>query len=117
LFYEYRSDSRKWEALLKNESYYMQNLYMSDLPIAVLFEKWDVIIIDAPYGWPQQGHPGRMLPIYTTSIMVGNSLKYGKKVHIFVHDMDRPIETQYSAKFFPGSHIWTKVKLAYFLLN
>ncbi len=54
--------------------------------------KWDVILIDGPTGF-NDTCPGRMLPIYWSSLISDSSCD------IFVDDYSRPIEFMYTNKF------------------
>jgi len=63
-----------------------------DLPSTVAAREWDLILVDAPYGF-EPGRPGRMQSIYAASRLV----RPGGVV--LVHDMDREVEQLYASAF------------------
>ena len=72
-----------------------------DLDTSLLHERWDVIFVDAPYGYvmkdidpiSKRAIPGRMQSIYLASQLVGNG------GYVFVHDSNREVESLYAETF------------------
>ena len=62
------------------------------MPSELTAHKWDIILIDGPSGF-DDACPGRMLPIYWSSLISDNTCD------IFVDDYSRPIEFIYANKF------------------
>ncbi|MGI9319258.1 MAG: hypothetical protein ACR2QW_18165 [bacterium] len=62
------------------------------IPPELLARKWDIILIDGPTGF-DNSCPGRMLPIYWSSVISSN------RCDIFVDDYMRPIEFTHTNKF------------------
>ncbi|KAF3619918.1 Glucuronoxylan 4-O-methyltransferase 2 [Capsicum chinense] len=71
-------------------------LALKGLPQQVLDIDWDLIMVDAPTGW-HDGAPGRMSAIYTAGLIARN--KEEGETHVFVHDVDRVVEDQFSKAF------------------
>lgn len=71
-------------------------LSLKGLPEEVLEIDWDVIMVDAPTGW-HEGAPGRMSAIYTAGLIARN--KQHGDTDVFVHDVDRQVEDQFSKAF------------------
>jgi hypothetical protein len=63
-----------------------------DLPPAVRNTQWDVILVDGPAGY-ENGTPGRMKSIFEASRLIK------KGGSIFVHDQERDVEREYSARY------------------
>ncbi|CAN4106719.1 unnamed protein product [Withania somnifera] len=71
-------------------------LALKGLPQQVLEVDWDLIMVDAPTGW-HDGAPGRMSAIYTAGLIARN--KQEGETDVFVHDVDRVVEDQFSKAF------------------
>ncbi|MCD7461690.1 hypothetical protein HAX54_046824 [Datura stramonium] len=71
-------------------------LALKGLPQQVLETDWDLIMVDAPTGW-HDGAPGRMSAIYTAGLIARN--KGDGETDVFVHDVDRVVEDQFSKAF------------------
>ncbi|OIT34069.1 PREDICTED: glucuronoxylan 4-O-methyltransferase 3-like [Nicotiana attenuata] len=71
-------------------------LALKGLPKEVLEIDWDLIMVDAPTGW-HDGAPGRMSAIYTAGLIARN--KENGETDVFVHDVDRVVEDQFSKAF------------------
>ncbi|XP_055834186.1 glucuronoxylan 4-O-methyltransferase 1-like [Solanum dulcamara] len=71
-------------------------LALKGLPQQVLEIDWDLIMVDAPTGW-HDGAPGRMSAIYTAGLIARN--KQDGETDVFVHDVDRVVEDQFSKVF------------------
>jgi uncharacterized protein (TIGR01627 family) len=67
-----------------------------DLPPSVSNRKWNVILVDGPAGYTDDC-PGRMKSIFTASRLAAPN------GYVFVHDCDRPLEREYSARYL-GQH-------------
>jgi len=88
LTYTYETERREWEDLLD-----CPNELGMDLPERVQQCSWDVIFVDAPAGHKPE-LPGRMQSIYTASRLAGPG------TDVFVHDIDRKVESVYCDAFF-----------------
>jgi glucuronoxylan 4-O-methyltransferase len=86
--YTYETERHEWEDLLDRPD----ELEM-DLPESVLKRSWDIILVDAPAGHGSD-LPGRMQSIYTASWLAGPG------TDVFVHDIDREVESTYCDAFF-----------------
>ncbi|KAK4352819.1 hypothetical protein RND71_028337 [Anisodus tanguticus] len=71
-------------------------LALKGLAQEVLETDWDMIMVDAPTGW-HDGAPGRMSAIYTAGLIARN--KEDGETNVFVHDVDRVVEDQFSKIF------------------
>ncbi|CAN4125684.1 unnamed protein product [Withania somnifera] len=71
-------------------------LALKGLPQQVLDIDWDLIMVDAPTGW-HDGAPGRMTAVYTAGLIARN--KAEGQTDVFVHDVDRVVEDQFSKAF------------------
>ena len=95
---EYGTDLAEWQSLL-----HAPDLLQLDLPAGVAGRHFDVIVVDAPAGYPghfdQTGRlaPGRMKSIYTASQLVAPG------GFVFVHDCDRQVEHAYATEYL-GAH-------------
>lgn len=67
-----------------------------NLPPSVMEQKWDVILVDAPAGWHEEG-PGRMQSIHMSSVLCAAGGT------VFVHDCDRAAENFWSDTVFSGA--------------
>uniref|UniRef100_A0A7N1A2I9 Polysaccharide biosynthesis domain-containing protein n=1 Tax=Kalanchoe fedtschenkoi TaxID=63787 RepID=A0A7N1A2I9_KALFE len=72
-------------------------LALKGLPGEVYETKWDLIMVDAPTGFHDEA-PGRMSAIYTAGVMARNR-EGGGETDVFVHDVDRNVEDQFSKAF------------------
>ena len=63
-----------------------------DLPEQIGLHSWDVVIVDGPAGY-KEGLPGRSRSIVTASRLVAPGGK------VFVHDCDRPLEREFTARY------------------
>jgi hypothetical protein len=63
-----------------------------DLPVEVISQPYDCILVDGPQGW-LDSNPGRMKSIFTASRLVA------EEGDIFVHDCDRIIESTYCERY------------------
>jgi glucuronoxylan 4-O-methyltransferase len=86
--YTYETERHEWEDLLECHD----ELGM-DLPESIRQRSWDVILVDAPAGY-ESDLPGRMQSIYTASRLAGPG------TGVFVHDIDRKVESTYCDAFF-----------------
>ncbi|WMV54481.1 hypothetical protein MTR67_047866 [Solanum verrucosum] len=77
-------------------------LALKGLPQQVLEIDWDLIMVDAPTGW-HDGAPGRMSAIYTAGLIARNKLD--GETDVFVHDVDRIVEDQFSKAFLCESYL------------
>ncbi|XP_010542789.1 PREDICTED: glucuronoxylan 4-O-methyltransferase 2-like [Tarenaya hassleriana] len=71
-------------------------LALKGLPPDVYETEWDLIMVDAPTGYHNEA-PGRMSAIYTAGLMARN--RESGETDVFVHDVDRPVEDEFSATF------------------
>jgi hypothetical protein len=85
---EYTSKSTEWESIIDD----VDKLTI-ELPQDIIDTEWDYIFVDSPQGWIDDKTPGRM-----QSIFMSSSLKCNKG--IFLHDVERVIETVYGEKYF-----------------
>ncbi|XP_057804896.1 glucuronoxylan 4-O-methyltransferase 1-like [Salvia miltiorrhiza] len=76
--------------------YSMCQLALKGLPPLVYGVHWDLIMVDAPTGYYDDA-PGRMAAIYTAGMMARN--RVGGETHVFVHDVNREVEDQFSREF------------------
>lgn len=72
---------------LNDES--MQALARFPLPPELEGTEWDVIVVDAPFGY-NDGCPGRSVPLHWTRQLMSPS------THVFVDDYERPLERAYA---------------------
>lgn len=72
-------------------------LALKGLPEVFFEEEWDLIMVDAPTGWIPEA-PGRMGAIYTAGIAARGRKKEGE-TDVFVHDVDRKVEDEFSKEF------------------
>ena len=110
------------EYYTNNKDSWEEQLYIRDLPdIVVSTTAWDVIIIDAPLGYPKTG-PGRFQSIYMTKQIAKRTLtllssmqqtlsemqsnkNHGDDdpehvVHVFVDDYERRVEREFALAVF-----------------
>ncbi|CAN8246706.1 unnamed protein product [Cochlearia groenlandica] len=72
-------------------------LSLKDFPADVYETQWDLIMVDAPTGYHDEA-PGRMSAIYTAGLLARNR-KDGGETDVFVHDVNRRVEDEFSAAF------------------
>ncbi|KAL0683161.1 hypothetical protein Bca4012_050009 [Brassica carinata] len=72
-------------------------LALKGLPEVVYETEWDIIVVDAPRRFHEEA-PGRMSAIYTAG-MIARSRKKGETRAVFVHDVDRTVEDEFSMAF------------------
>lgn len=84
---------------------------MEGFPLYLKNTQWDVILVDSPMGGGGHDNPGRMKSIYWASRIIS------PKGHLFVHDIGRDIENQFSRVYIErglGRKRETVADLAYF---
>ncbi|KAF3537626.1 hypothetical protein F2Q69_00020522 [Brassica cretica] len=59
--------------------------------------EWDIIMVDAPRRFHEEA-PGRMSANYTAGV-IARSRKKGETTAVFVHDVDRTVEDEFSMAF------------------
>ncbi|ESQ38569.1 hypothetical protein EUTSA_v10028858mg [Eutrema salsugineum] len=72
-------------------------LSLKGFPADVYETQWDLIMVDAPTGYHDEA-PGRMSAIYTAGLLARNRFD-GGETDVFVHDVNRPVEDEFSAAF------------------
>ncbi|KAJ0241109.1 hypothetical protein HA466_0215690 [Hirschfeldia incana] len=72
-------------------------LALKGLPEVVYETEWDLIMVDAPTGFHEEA-PGRMSAIFTSG-MIARSREKGETTAVFVHDVDRTVEDEFSMAF------------------
>ncbi|CAF2064106.1 unnamed protein product [Brassica oleracea] len=72
-------------------------LALKGLPEVVYEMEWNLIMVDAPTGFHEEA-PGRMSAIYTAG-MIARSRGKGETTAVFVHDVDRTVEDEFSMAF------------------
>ncbi|XVF68286.1 hypothetical protein PTKIN_Ptkin10aG0192900 [Pterospermum kingtungense] len=82
---------------VSDPKYSMCQLALKGLPSEVYDIKWDLIMVDAPTGYYEEA-PGRMTAIYTAGMMARNR-EEGAETDVFVHDVNRVVEDQFSMAF------------------
>ncbi|KAL6531598.1 Glucuronoxylan 4-O-methyltransferase 1 [Orobanche minor] len=78
--------------------YSMCQLALKGLPSEVYDTRWDLIMVDAPTGYYEEA-PGRMTAIYTAGMMARNRREAVGETHVFVHDVNREVEDNFSREF------------------
>ncbi|KAG7557270.1 Polysaccharide biosynthesis domain [Arabidopsis suecica] len=78
-------------------------LSLKDFPADVYETQWDVIMVDAPTGYNDEA-PGRMSAIYTAGLLARNRYD-GGETDVFVHDINRPVEDEFSVAFLCRGYI------------
>ncbi|CAN8239356.1 unnamed protein product [Cochlearia groenlandica] len=74
-------------------------LALTDLPEVVYETVWDLIMVDAPTGFHEEA-PGRMSAIYMAGMIARGRKDDGKTATaVFVHDVDRIVEDEFSMEF------------------
>ncbi|XP_061364197.1 glucuronoxylan 4-O-methyltransferase 1 [Gastrolobium bilobum] len=88
-------------------------LALKNLPAQVYEKNWDVMVVDGPSGDSPES-PGRMAPIYTSSVLA----RTGNTSDVVVHDVDRMIEKWFSWEFFCDENLlYSKGKLWHFRIT
>uniref|UniRef100_A0A1J3H8V4 Glucuronoxylan 4-O-methyltransferase 2 n=1 Tax=Noccaea caerulescens TaxID=107243 RepID=A0A1J3H8V4_NOCCA len=72
-------------------------LSLKGFPADVYETQWDLIMVDAPTGYHDEA-PGRMSAIYTAGLLARNRFD-GGETDVFVHDVNRQVEDEFSATF------------------
>ncbi|KFK32037.1 hypothetical protein AALP_AA6G191900 [Arabis alpina] len=72
-------------------------LSLKGFPADFYETQWDLIMVDAPTGFHDEA-PGRMSAIYTAGLLARNRYD-GGETDVFVHDVNRPVEDEFSAAF------------------
>ncbi|KAF8115395.1 hypothetical protein N665_0027s0011 [Sinapis alba] len=78
-------------------------LALKSLPEVVYETEWDLIMVDAPTGFHEEA-PGRMSAIYTAG-MIARRREKGATTAVFVHDVDRKVEDEFSIAFLCRSYM------------
>jgi glucuronoxylan 4-O-methyltransferase len=73
-------------------------LALKGLPPVFHDLEWDLVMVDAPTGWTPQA-PGRMAAIYTAGMAARARRPGDGPTDVFVHDVDRPVEDNFSKAF------------------
>jgi glucuronoxylan 4-O-methyltransferase len=73
-------------------------LALKGLPPVFHELEWDLVMVDAPTGWTPQA-PGRMAAIYTAGMAARARRPGDGPTDVFVHDVDRPVEDNFSKAF------------------
>lgn len=94
---EYGTRLTEWQELLDHP----ERLAIT-FPPAVENAPWDVILVDAPNGWPDSS-PGRMKSISAAARLIGPA------GDIFVHDCNRAVERIYCDAFLQAGNLVTEV--------
>jgi rhamnogalacturonan II specific xylosyltransferase len=88
-------DSRLWEKELN---------IRAAIPTSVMGTRWDVILVDAPLGYPGSG-PGRYQSLYMSRILAEQNEGNTTITHVFVDDYERKIEREFAQRVFERSPI------------
>lgn len=94
-FYTYKTKKAKWRGFLDKP----EVLRMAELDTDIISTSWDCILIDGPKSFTGRA-PGRMQSIYQSYLF----LEENKEQFIFIHDIHRRAENEYSIKFFGTEH-------------
>lgn len=78
-------------------------LSIKGFPADVYETQWDLIMVDAPTGYHEEA-PGRMSAIYTAGLLARNRYDSGE-TDVFVHDVNRAVEDEFSAAFLCGGYM------------
>ncbi|XP_020575787.1 glucuronoxylan 4-O-methyltransferase 1-like [Phalaenopsis equestris] len=90
-------------------------LALKGLPDVFYEGDWDLIMVDAPTGWIPEA-PGRMGAIYTAG-MAARGRNGDGETDIFVHDVDRKVEDEFSKQFLCEGYLVEQVgRLRHFRL-
>lgn len=101
---DYMADIKDWNLLINKPA----ELEM-DFPDEVSSQRWDVVLVDAPNGFQNEGVPGRMKSIYAASKLVSEN------GHVFIHDCFRQVEQKYRDHYFSEEELIEIVgNLAYY---
>lgn len=73
-------------------------LALENLPREVYETEWDLIMIDAPRGYFPEA-PGRMAAIFSAAVMARHRRSRPGPTHVFLHDVDRPVEKLFAEEF------------------
>ncbi|KAF6159683.1 hypothetical protein GIB67_029941 [Kingdonia uniflora] len=80
-------------------------LALKSMPNEVYEIEWDLIMVDAPTGFYEEA-PGRMSAIYTAGLIARN--RENGETDVFVHDVDRFVEDQFSKTFLCEGYMKTQ---------
>jgi Nucleotide-diphospho-sugar transferase/Polysaccharide biosynthesis len=90
------------------------HLKIKGFPNELFAVPWDVILVDAPLGYPNQG-PGRYQSLYTTKLLAQATMQQrllksrtsqpNTIVHVFVDDYERFVERKFSQNVFAGAPV------------
>ncbi|XP_057782996.1 protein IRX15-LIKE-like [Salvia miltiorrhiza] len=113
---ELRDLIENFEREIEEECRPVQNLLFSDCSLAVndlpnyMYDvAWDVIVIDGPSGYSSES-PGRMASIFTAGVMA-RSRNGGGGTHVFVHEMQRQVESVCTDLFLCRENLVERVDL------
>jgi glucuronoxylan 4-O-methyltransferase len=98
-FQTYYNHSETWDRCLKIKCF----------PNELFNVPWDVILVDAPLGYPNQG-PGRYQSLYMTKLLAQATLQQqpgreSSTVHVFVDNYECLVERQFSQVVFGGTPV------------
>ncbi|GBG71883.1 hypothetical protein CBR_g10819 [Chara braunii] len=91
----------EYHARLSEAYKFFDNPYVMEVPANMKNTCFNVVLVDGPPGFLNE-HPGRMEASYWSLSMAKRCLMEKKLdvVHIFLHDVQRPLESAIMAKFF-----------------
>jgi uncharacterized protein (TIGR01627 family) len=97
--YTTKNDEVNLERFMNNPGKWGKELEIKGFPKAVMDTRWDVILVDAPMGYPGAG-PGRFQSLYWTMLLARKYENVSPMVHVFVDDYERKVEREFSQRVF-----------------
>lgn len=98
---KYNSDVREASSMLEKYKNGNTSIFDMNLPDEVINTKWDVILVDGPFGKvPKEGEKsstGRMKSIYAVYELLKG---FNIITDVFIHDCEREVESSYCDFFF-----------------
>jgi hypothetical protein len=84
----------------QNELWRKELNISANIPTSILKTRWDVILVDAPLGFPGSG-PGRYQSLYMARLLAEqNEFINSSITHVFVDDYERKVEREFSQRVF-----------------
>jgi uncharacterized protein (TIGR01627 family) len=97
--YTTKNDEANFERFMNNPDKWEKELEIKGFPKKVMDTRWDVILVDAPMGYPGAG-PARFQSLYMTLLLARKYENISPIVHVFVDDYERKVEREFSQLVF-----------------
>lgn len=116
--YTTENTAESYSRLLGHAERWSELEWKKGFPHSVLETRWNVILVDAPLGSPNEG-PGRYQSLYMTKLLskgsqaVSRTSRKKNVVHVFVDEYERKVEREFSQQVFGKTPLEVVTRVAH----